>query len=137
MSRGMTLVEVVIAAAIISASVLALLLVHSLYIKTALANTSQVKAIFLAEEGVEDIRFLRDSSWSANIANLSATTTTIDSFTRTVTLSDAYRDSNSDIVASGTPDSNTKLITSSVSWWNGTATSTKSISAYITNLYAN
>ncbi len=137
MSKGMTLVEVVIAASIILGAVLALLAVHSLYIKTALANADRIKSVLLAEEGLEDIRFLRDSSWSVNIANLSATSTVIDNFIRTITLSPVYRDANSDIASSGTSDSNTKLVTSSVSWWAGSATSTKSLSTYITNLYGN
>ncbi len=138
MNKGLTLVEVVIASAIILAAIVTLLGVHTLYLKVALANTDSVKAAFLLEEGIEETRYLRDDSWSANIAGLTSTTTSIDNFERMVTLSAVYRDSNGDIVSSGgTLDTNTKLITSSVSWMVNGATTTKSISTYLTNLYAN
>ena len=101
MKKGFSMVEVVIAAAIILGAVLVLLGVHNLYLKVALSNGSVVKAAYLAEEGVENIRFLRDVSWSANISGLTSTSTTIENFYRTVTLSAVYRDANSDIVSSG------------------------------------
>ena len=132
------MVEMVIAVAIILGAVLVLLGVHNLYLKVSLSNGSTVKAAYLAEEGVENIRFLRDVSWSENILGLTSTSTVIDNFYRTVTLSEVYRDANGDIVTSGgSLDPNTKLIVSSVSWWAGTATTTKSISTYLTNLYEN
>lgn len=153
--NGLTLVEVVIAAAIILAAVVTLLGVHTLYLKTALSNGNSVKAAYLAEEGIEAIRFLRDSSWSANIATLSlntdygvvlpgdmwqatTTNTSIGDFQRTIRLSAVYRDINDDIVSSGgSLDPNTKLLVSTVSWAaNGTTTS-KSISTYLTNLWKN
>lgn len=152
---GLTLVEVVIASAIILAAVLALLGVHSLYLKMALGNGDAIKAAYLSEEGLEAMRFLRDSSWSANVAPLSLgteyglilngavwevsyTDTLVDEFERTVTLSAVYRDGNGDIVSSGgTLDANTLLVVSSVSWANAGATTTKSISTYLTNLLDN
>jgi len=138
MNKGLTLVEVVIASAIILAAVVGLLSVHSLYLKVALANAQTVKAAYLAEEGLEEIRFLRDSSWSINIANLTSTTTYIDGFQRTITLDAVYRDSSDDIVsAPGTLDANTKLVSASVSWPKGGATTTKTISTYLTNIYEN
>ena len=153
--QGITLVEVLIASAIIMAAVVALLGVHSLYFKTALQNTDILKATYLAEEGVEAVRFLRDASWSTHISPLtlntnyglvpsgtswltSATNTATLGFTRTVRLSAVYRDASDDVVASGgTLDSNTKLLTATVSWnQNGTTTS-KTISTYLTNLWSN
>src|SRR3989338_1492247 len=70
-NEGLTLVEVLIATSIISAFLLALFGVHNLYLKTALSNGEVIKATGLAEESLEVMRFLRDSSWSANIAPLS------------------------------------------------------------------
>ena len=138
MSRGLTLVEVVIASAIILAAVVALLGVHSLYLKTALENAQTVKATYLAEGGLEEIRYLRDDSWSANILNLTSTATYFDNFQRTITLGAVYRDNNDDIISSGgTLDPNTKLVTAAVSWLKAGATTTKSISTYLTNIYEN
>ena len=138
LNKGLSLVEVVIASAIILAAVLVLLGVHSLYLKVALSNSNTVKAAYLAEEGIENVRFLRDSGWTTNISNLTSTTTLIDNFYRTVTLSAVSRDASGDIVTSGgSIDANTKLVTSSVSWWAATATTTKSISTYLTDIYDN
>lgn len=152
---GLTLVEVVIASAIILAAVMTLLGVHSLYLKASLSGVNSVKATYLAEEAIEVLRFMRSSSWSVNISPLTlninyglvlnsgawqATTsnTFVENFERTVTLSAVYRDANSDIVSSGgTLDPDTKLIQSKVSWPSGGTTTTRTISTYLTNLYQN
>lgn len=151
--KGLTLVEVLIATSIILAFLLALFGVHNLYLRTALSNGEVIKAMGLAEESLEVMRFLRDSSWSANIAPLSldvdyglafeagvwqVTTNNIlidGTFERAVVLSAVYRDSSGDIVSSGgTLDPDTLLLVSNVSWSNRGATTTKSISTYLTNL---
>src|SRR3989344_5018555 len=117
-NAGLTLVEVVIASAIILTATLALLSIHSFYFKTTLSNVDKAKAAYLAEEALEAVRYLRDISWDTNIAPLaqntnygivfwnntwqaSTTATSIQNFTRTIRLSSVYRDSNSDIVYSG------------------------------------
>ena len=118
-------------------------------------NLDRARAVLLAEEGIELMRFLRDSSWT-NISSLSngtrydlliATTTiatTTNSvpintiYTRSITTSSVYRaTAGSDIVASTSGvakaiDTNTVLVTVSVSW--GTPTSTVSLSSYLTNI---
>lgn len=144
-----------VATAIILAAVLALLGAHNLFLKMALSNANAVKAAYLAEEGVEAMRFLRNKSWDNNIATLtvgtnyglvlsgntwqtSPTSKYVENFERTVALNLVYRDANGDIVSSGgTLDTGTLLLTSSVSWWTGTATTTKSITTYLTDLYGN
>lgn len=152
-NNGLTLVEVLIATSIILVFLLALFGAHSLYLRTAFSNGEVIKAAELAEESLEAMRFLRDSSWNTNIASLtletdyglifsagswqvSATDIWVDSiFERTVTLSAVYRDASGDIVSSGgTLDPNTVLVASSVSWSERGATTTKSISTYLTNL---
>ena len=152
--QGLTLVEVMIASAIILSAVMAMLGVYTLYLRVALSNGNAVKAAYLAEEGLEAVRFLRDDSWSARIVPLSngtaygialsgglwqATTTSwVGNFERTFTLSAVSRDTNSDIVSSGgTLDPNIRLVTASVSWTQAGATTTKSISTYLTNLHGN
>ena len=155
-SSGLTLVEVLIATSIILAFLLALSGVFHLYLKTAFSNGEVIKATELAEESLEVMRFLRDSSWDANIVPLSlgvnyglvldlgtwqATTTNIwvyNTFERTVVLSAVYRNPSGDI-APGAPgggalDPGTLLVVSNVSWWKDGATTTKSISTYLTDL---
>jgi len=153
-SLGFTLVEVLISASIILISTVAVIGVHSLYLKTALNNAESIKATYLVEEGIEVIRFWRDSSWNNKIKSITqgtaygltltgstwSTTTNqyIGSFQRRVTLSAVNRSASSDIVTSGgTLDPDTLLVTSSVSWAKGGATTTKTIATYITNLYGN
>ncbi len=150
------MVEVVIASAIILVAVVALLGVHSLYLKSALSNSNTVKGAYLAEEGIEAVRYLRDDSWSAKIATLtngtayglaltgsgwvaSTTATQIGEIARTFTLSSVSRDATSrDIVSSGgVVDPNTRLLTVRVSWESNGTTTTKSLSTYLTNIWQN
>lgn len=152
--KGFTLVEVVIASALVLSAVLALLGIHSLYLRTAFSNANAVKAAFLIEEGIEAVRFMRDASWDANIAPLSLSTeygivfngtgwqtstqTYVENFSRTASFSAVSRDANGDIVASGgSVDPRTLLLRVSVSWPNTNGTTTKSISTYITDIYEN
>lgn len=156
LKSGITLVEVLIAAAIILIFLLALFGAHNLFLKAAFSSGEVIKASTLAEEGLEAIRFLRNSSWNANIEQLlldtdyfltftagtwstSTSYTLIDNiYERKIRLSAVYRDANSDIVASGgTVDPNARLVISSVSWLYKGATTTRSISTYITDLYGN
>src|SRR3989338_403871 len=153
LNNGLTLVEVVVATSIVLVFLLALFAVSNLYLRTVFLNTKSVKATFIAEEGLEALRFLRNVSWDANIATLSndtdyglvldsgsweATTTNIyidNTFERFAVLSAVYRDVFNDIVSSGgTLDPDTKLVTGTVSWNNGSATTTKVISTYLANI---
>lgn len=155
-ARGFVLVEAVIAAAVVAtvlASVVGALL---LTLRSSLADTSKTQSSFLAEEGLEALRIMRDDSWNTNIASHTsgvkfyltfdgttwrATNTNIfidKKFERSVVFSDVYRDSNQDIVSSGgTLDSNTKKVTVSVSWSDINATTTRSLSTYLTNVFNN
>ena len=153
LDNGLTLVEVLVATSIVLVFLLALFEVSNLYLRTVFLNTGSVKATFLAEEGLEAIRFLRDSSWDENIVPLSngtdyglvlesnlwqATTTNIfidGIFERIMNLSEVYRDASDDIVSSGgTLDSDTRLVTVTVSWKTSQATTTRLISTYLSNI---
>jgi hypothetical protein len=113
--------------------------------------------VLLAEEGIELMRYLRDDSWVAissmqngALYSLSISTTTIatttsislidNTYRRTITVFPAYRaTSGDDLVASTSGvskviDTDTKLVTVAVSWWSGGATSTMSLSSYLTNI---
>ena len=153
----MVLVEVLVAIPIILTFLIGLFGTHNLYLKMALSNRNVIKAAQLAEEGLEVVKFLRNSSWDNITAlslginyypvfnsetsqwQISTVPVLIDStFDRTVTLSAVCRDASSDIVScSGTIDPDTLMVVSSVSWPDHEATITKSVSTYITNLYGN
>jgi Tfp pilus assembly protein PilV len=151
LTNGFSVVEIVVAVALLLLIVSSLYTANIFYLKTILSNVNKVKASFLAEEGVEAVKLIRDQSW-ANISGLTvgnsyylywngsmwqATTTNTyvqEVFERKFVISNVNRDSNSDIVTSGgSVDAGTKKVAVSVSWLAGTSTSTKSISTYITN----
>lgn len=160
MNKGFSLIEVVIAAAIILVVSVSVVTMYARYVRSAASTDDALKASYLAEEGIEVMKHFRDSSWGGKVLNLStstsytltfststsswATSTTpqfVDGkFDRRVTLSNAYRNATSDISTSTvgtTYDGNLRLITVTVSWQNGVSTTTRTLSSYIANLYLN
>lgn len=153
---GFTIIETVVVPAILLMVVLAVMNVFTAYVKTSKGSLNTVKASYLLDEGIEVMKTFRDMSWNQKIAgnavdtpfqiywNMNSFATTSsgvlvdDVFNRTITLSDVYRDDNTkDISSSGTIDPNTKKVTVNVSWNEGSVTTTKSLSAYITNIFTN
>jgi Tfp pilus assembly protein PilV len=156
-TRGISVVEVVI-----GVSIAALIMVYASHAIARAAsfgreNLDRARAVLLAEEGIELMRYLRDGSWVAVSSmqngapySLSISTTTIatttsislidNTYRRTITVFPAYRaTSGDDLVASTSgvskvTDTDTKLVTVAVSWWSGGATSTVSLSSYLTNI---
>src|SRR3989344_140757 len=70
-SRGFSMVEAVIAIAIAGSFIVVLAAVNTIYIKISLSQSYKIQAAFLAEEGLEAMRFGRDENWAANILPLS------------------------------------------------------------------
>lgn len=155
-NKGVSLVEVIVGAAIIGSAVLATLGVYASLSSLSYQNMPKIQANYLAEEGIEAVRTFRDAGWSSKISNLStttqyslywngtdwtATTTSIlidDIFSRTFTLSDVGRDANFNILSNGgTYDSGSKKISVTVSWPDKNGTSTKNIQSYIFNTFKN
>lgn len=154
-NRGSGIIEVIVGLAIIFVGVFALLKTYNYYLKFALIHKYDVRATLLAEEGIEAVKLLRDKGFALKIATLSSevsyglgfvnsfweSTTTrkyVDGiFDRTFVLSDVYRSPTDDVSASGILDPDTKKVTVSVSYRGISGTTTKSVSAYITNLFSN
>lgn len=150
--RGMALIELLVGLTIISIALVSLLTTYRAHLKAALANTNAIKASYLAEEAFEAVRFLKDSNWNGTIANktngtayylswngTSWTVTTtpqyVDEFLRTITFSAVNRDSNDDITTSGgTLDPNIKKVDVTIAWQETSATTTKTLSTYMTKL---
>jgi Tfp pilus assembly protein PilV len=128
-------VEVLIAASIITVSILAATMVaqKSIYVSRQAFHTTQ--ASFLLEEGAENARIARDNAWS-NVDTLNSSEQ-IGIFTRTVVASSVNRDDTTkDIVSSGgTLDNRTKLITVTVSWSEGNTTISKTLQFYIIDIF--
>ncbi len=155
-NKGISLVEVIVAAAIIGSAVLSTMGVYANLSKLSYQNMPKIQANYLAEEGIEAVRTLRDAGWSSKISKLStttayslywngtnwtATTTSalIDNlFSRAFTLSDVVRDANFNIASSsGTYDSGSKMVSVTVSWPDRDGTSTKNLQGYIFNTFNN
>lgn len=153
--KGLSLVEVLVASSIIIIFFLALVGIYNTYLKISRTNIYSIKAAFLAEEGIEAIKSLRDLSWNNNIAPLStnsdlylefsggrwvSTTTNLYTdgmFERKVNITEVNRDpSNGDIVTSGgILDTGTRLVTVTVSWPYKNSTSSRVVATYITNMF--
>lgn len=146
------MVELVVASAILSLFLVALSLSYVAFLRLASVNLNSVKATFLAEEGIEAVRFLKDADWQ-NIASLNtglnyhlnftglswqivSNETLIDGFSRSLIFENVFRDSNGKIVESGgTLDQGSRKLSVSVSWLSGGATTTtRSISTYIADI---
>jgi type II secretory pathway pseudopilin PulG len=153
--KGASLIEVVVGAAIILLVVTSIVASYTYFLRLGLSNISRVQAAYLLEEGMESLRSMRDASWIFKISSLSTSTpfrfhfdsnwqattsnTFIDSkFDRTFTLTDVFRSELGEIVSSGgVYDPGTKKVSVSVSWRTSEGTTTKTVSGYMTNLFAN
>lgn len=153
--RGSVLIEAIVAAAIILVVLMGVISAFSYVYRSAINNTAIVQAAFLEEEGLEAVRILRDNGWAANIASQTsdvhvylyfdgstwtATSSNIfidHTFERYVVFGDVYRDANKNIVSSGTLDPAIKKVTTYVSWSTRGATTTRSLSTYLANVFNN
>lgn len=152
-SKGFGLIEIVIGSTILTVSLIAISTYFQKSLQLSQDSGKTTQASFLLEEGIEAVKFFRDTSWQ-NISSLTvgtsyylqfdgtkwATTSSnvfVDGiFERKLVINNVSRDANDDIVFSGgTDDSDTKKVTVSVSWLGRNGTTTKTISTYITNIF--
>lgn len=154
--KGTSLIEVVVGLAVIASALLLLGNIAQYSLRLVETSTMRLQAAFLLSEGAEAVKTMRDRGWTADISPLAldtdsylefsanqwkATTTpeTIDGvFKRKFVAAAVQRNSSDDIVPSGgTTDPNTKKITVTVSWNQGSRQFSESIATYITNLFNN
>lgn len=162
--RGFGLIEILIATAIIGVALTALSGVIQSAFRVTDDDVLRVQAEFLAEEGLEVARLLRDSGWDSSIAPLVKGTVyfpvfdavsgmwtlrtsdpgPIDgTFSRALVFEDVYRrDNDDDIVpfsdqSSKTLDQGTVGILSRVSWAGRTGSSEVEEKTYLTDLFGN
>lgn len=149
-SRGALLIEVLVAMTI-SAILLPALLIGLLASSQGKAQQNKrIAAIALMKEAEEVVRSVRESGWasipaagtyhpttSSNSWSLASGSDTIYGYTRSVVVSDVYRDTNGVIVQNGgVIDKSTKKISISISWgfpYASTATSTMYLTRYLQN----
>lgn len=126
---GFSLIEVLVASAIITTVVVGVVGALRLYASTAAADAARTQAALQTQETAEVLQILRDEGWSDHIANLSlgvsyqlawngssyqATTSPVlidGIYQRSFTLSAVHRDSNDNVAASGAVDNGSRLAT--------------------------
>jgi len=142
------------AVAVIVIVLTGIITVYPVLFRVSLGTVDQAQAALLLEEGVEAVKIMRDTNWTNNIATLTASTTYRLSFSggtwttsvtntfidgifdRTIAVYDVYRDGSDNITTSGgVLDPDTRKLTVFVSWWNQGATTTRTISTYVTKLF--
>ena len=156
--KGMSLVEVVVAVFVFSVILSSLVIASNLYLSGAGDSLKNTQGAYLAEEGIEALKIIRDTGW-VNFTAISTSTTpnhylyfntasstwkytdtatTSGAFIRKFNIADEKRDSiTGDVSTTGVYDQYTKQVTVSVSWLSKTGTTTKSLSSYITNIIGN
>ena len=122
-SRGQALVEFLVASAL-AALIIPSLLTGLVSSRLGKAQTGQrLEATTIEKEIQDSLRNIRDTDWNAISTNgtfhpvptssswsLSPGSTTIDGYTKSVVISDTFRDTNGVIVESGTIDPSTKKL---------------------------
>ncbi|MEK9148351.1 MAG: hypothetical protein AAB650_02840 [Patescibacteria group bacterium] len=157
MPAGFGLVETVVGAAILSVVLFSLVQVGQFTFRLVDESNLKLRAAFLAEEGLEAVRIIRDTSWSNLIASSALDTDYFIEFTgqtfalqlnpvppsdgiyeRRIRFSSVYRDANDDITTTGGAlDPNTRRVSVTVSWANRGRLATTTISTYLSNLFNN
>ncbi len=152
-NRGISLIEVLIGVSLFAVVVVFTANALGLFFANATVVREHTKANLLAVEGQEMVRGIRDLNWNTLEAltigtsyyldidpttlALGTTPEVIDStFTRTVTLANAYRNADDDLVASTAPgatiDAGSRLVTVTVTWGSGESVS---LTALLTNIF--
>jgi hypothetical protein len=154
-NKGVGVVESLIAISIVSFSLLGVIAAYNFFISAAMTHGDMVKAVFLAEEGQEVVRLLRDQGWaSIEVLGLNVNyflafdetekswalvtdSNVIDEiFERTVVFESVSRDINDKIVLSGgTLDPDIRKVEVRVSWNKAGRQNEKVLTTYISNLF--
>lgn len=156
--KGFSVVEIIVASAIIATVVTAIGGGWQIYLKTTRDAMNYTMAANMTEEGGEAVQLLRDLGWTTNIASLSLDTSydlywdTTNStykatttpqllqglYRRTITFGAVERDAWDNIVTSGgTTDANTRKVTIDVYLGSATSTPLSESQMLIHNTYAN
>jgi prepilin-type N-terminal cleavage/methylation domain-containing protein len=153
MKRGFGLIEIVIGSAILGVALWAIAGYYQQSVQVSRYTAHTVQAGFLLEESLEVTKFFRDTSWTNISASATgtpmylifngtkwATSTTnlyVDgTFERKIQIDNVYRNGTDDITSvPGTFDPGTRKVTATVSWLEGSATSSRTLATYLSNIF--
>lgn len=134
LKRGISIVEIVIASAIIAISVVGIIGAIQVYLKVVYQNTRETQAVLLLDETAEALQYMRDDSfsthfdsitpgntytifWNASGYELSTSTVMLPyEMTRTVVFLEIERDANDQISSSGSVDDDTLKAAITIAW---------------------
>lgn len=153
---GFTLIEIIVGVAILLGIFISIGGVAQYALRMSSDANLRIRSAFLAAEGIEAAKIMRDRGWTQFIASLTpdteyyllfstdrwiATTTPamIDGvFSRTMKIENVFRNASDDIVESGgVADPNTKKVTVAVRWTHHGIQRQDVIATYLTNLFEN
>jgi len=155
--KGSGIVEILVAIFIFTIVLGSLITASNMYLSGAGESLKTAQGAYLAQEGIEAVKTIRDNSWNSISSlvdntdyylyfNISSSTNTfweatstafgVDSvFIRTFKSDSVYRDSDGRIITNGgILDPNTKKVSVSVSWKSKSSTTTKTLSTYVANI---
>jgi prepilin-type N-terminal cleavage/methylation domain-containing protein len=153
---GFSLVELLVAISIAGIVLISMTQAVVVAVDTTERERHITEALHFAEEGIEAVRAMRNSSWSANIQplttgltyyvvtsgdNWSLTNTNpgllFGQYDRTIQFAEVFRDANDTISASGTSDPDSRKMTVTVGWRERNATTTVVLETYLMNFLRN
>lgn len=148
-NKGFGLMEIIIVSAIILTALVGFLQAETSSLRLLRTEKDSLEASFLAQEGLEAARALRDENWSsvASTTNgavyspvlagakwsLSAGSSTVGAYTRTLVFDQVLRNAQDEISSSGTLDYGTRKVVSIVSWASPLGSRQVQLAAYLTN----
>ncbi len=152
-TKGVSLIEVLISISIVSILLVAIGQSINTYAGARATLLNNTKATYLAEEGVEIIRAVRDNSWNTinalpanTLRYLSVSTTTFSvvttpevidsSFRRAFIVRPVYRNSADDIVASTTSGATVDGGSRQIDMYVGGPSGTTTMQVILTNIHA-
>ncbi len=136
--RGVSAVELLVGISILAIMFIAVSFTITQFLSSSRDIADKTQALYLAEEGLEMMRFIRDKQWnylsdlddgnkyylaiSGSDVGTTTTKETIGIFTRSIRVTGVDRNGSDDIVQSGTDDPDSKYVTAIVTWGNPTST---------------
>jgi len=151
MKKGQSLIELILAIGLTAILIPALTLGFVAAREGKPQQKQRLEAIMLLKEAQEATRSVREKGWS-QVANngtyhpvitsgtwsFAANSESINGFTRSIVVSDTYRDSNGNIVLNGTLDPSTKKVIITIFWtlpYSSSVTSTSYIARFTNSSY--
>lgn len=155
LNRGISIIEILVASAIITISVIGIVTTLQSFLIVSLGNSDKAQAVLMLEESLEVVQYIRDKGWETNIEILDdetdyyinwngsdyliTSTPQIEKnkFSRKLVFEEVYRDVDDDIAESGTLDAGTRKVLVTIDWTNAEGNQSVSSEFLIHDVYQN